>query len=133
MPCAPRAGVVDSGTRGRAKRIAACPTGHHGLVELRPGLGIDDRRLSEFCRRHGVVRIAAFGSVLGEDFGPASDIDLLIAFGHGQVPGLLRLAEMELELATLLGGREVELRTAEDLSPYFRDDVRAKSAVLYAA
>lgn len=74
----------------------------------------------------GAVRL----SIAGEDT-PASDIDLLVEFEEGHAPGLLGMAEMELELGSLLG-REVELRTYEDLSRYFRDDVRAQARVLYA-
>ena len=60
------------------------------------------------------------------------DIDLLVEFESGRVPGLLALASMELELAELLGGRRVDLRTAEDLSRYFRDEVVRTAEVQYA-
>lgn len=59
--------------------------------------------------------------------------DLLVEFEHGHTPGLIRLASMELELARLFGDREVELRTYEDLSRYFRDEVRATATPLYDA
>ena len=101
-------------------------------MELRPGLEVDDRVLSSFARRHAINRIAAFGSVLRADFGPTSDIDLLVEFEPGRVPGLLGLASMEIELGDLLG-RQVDVRTHGDLSRYFRDQVRANSQELYAA
>ena len=63
---------------------------------------------------------------------PDSDIDLLVEFEPGQVPGLLALASMELELSELLGGQRVDLRTAEDLSRYFRDEVVRTAEVQYA-
>lgn len=102
-------------------------------MEIRPGLAIDDAALHAFCRRHAIRRLALFGSVLRPDFRRDSDIDVLVEFVPGRVPGLLRLASMELELGELLGGREVELRTYEDLSTYFRDQVQSQARELYAA
>ncbi len=88
--------------------------------------------LRDFAIRHGIRRLALFGSVLRGEETPASDVDLLMEFEEGHTPGLLGIAELELELGAVLG-REVELRTYEDLSRYVRDDVRARSRVLYAA
>jgi hypothetical protein len=101
-------------------------------MELRPGIEVDDQVLDEFARRHAIRHLAAFGSVLRPDFGPASDIDLLVEFEPDRVPGLLAIASMELELEQLLG-RSVDLRTYGDLSRYFRDQVRASARELYAA
>lgn len=101
-------------------------------MELRPGLTIDDEALNAFAVRHGIRRLALFGSVLRDDFGPQSDVDLLVDFEPGRTPGLLGLAAMELELGRLVG-REVELRTHGDLSRYFRDVVRSEARELYAA
>ncbi|MGH3832418.1 MAG: nucleotidyltransferase family protein [Pseudonocardiaceae bacterium] len=88
--------------------------------------------LRDFATRHGIRRLALFGSVLRGADTPDSDIDLLVEFEEGRTPGLLSMAELELELGTVLG-REVELRTYEDLSRYFRDEVRSQARVLYAA
>ncbi|MDQ3273869.1 MAG: nucleotidyltransferase domain-containing protein [Actinomycetota bacterium] len=101
-------------------------------MELRPGLAIDDAVLADFVSRHGVRRLSLYGSVLRDDFGPVSDVDILVAFKPGKTPGLLRLAQMELELEAALG-RQVELRTYEDLSRFFRDEVAAIARPLYAA
>ncbi len=101
-------------------------------MELRPGLRIEEALLAEFAHRHGVSRLALFGSVLRDDFSATSDIDILVEFLPGRTPGLLHIAEMELELEAMLG-RQVELRTYEDLSGYFRDQVAASARVLYAA
>jgi len=101
-------------------------------VELRQGLSIEDSVLDAFAAQYGIRRLALYGSALREDFGPASDIDILVEFQSGRTPGLLRLARMELELENVIG-REVELRTYEDLSRYFRDDVAATARLLYAA
>jgi uncharacterized protein len=101
-------------------------------MQIRPGLHVDDNALSSFAARHAIRRLALFGSVLRDDFGPNSDIDVLVEFEPGRSPGLLEIASMELELGELLG-REVELRTYYDLSRYFRDEVRATARELYAA
>jgi len=88
--------------------------------------------MAVFCQRNHIRKLALFGSVLREDFRPDSDIDVLVEFEVAHVPGLLRIARMERELSELLGGRRVDLRTPEDLSRYFRDDVVASAEVLYA-
>lgn len=120
-----------SGT-GRGLLFAAATIGDDGRMLLRPDVAVDDRDLAAFARRHGIRRLAAFGSVLRDDFHAHSDIDLLVEFEPDQTPGLLSIAGMELELAELLG-REVELRTYYDLSRYFRDSVVASARELYAA
>lgn len=93
-------------------------------------ISIPEALISEFCRRHRIRKLSLFGSVLRSDFGPDSDIDVLVEFEQGAVVGLIRLAGMELELSAMLN-RQVDLRTAEDLSRYFRDEVLATAQVLY--
>jgi len=88
--------------------------------------------LAEFCRRHGIGRLSLFGSALRDDFGPDSDVDVLVEFLPGRTPGMIRFAGVELELSAL-AGRQVDLRTAADLSRYFRDRVAAAAVVKYAA
>jgi Predicted nucleotidyltransferases len=88
--------------------------------------------LAEFCRRYHIRSLSFFGSVLRDDFGPDSDVDVLVEFEEGRLPGFLRLAGMERELSALLGGRRVDMRTPEDLSRYFRDEVLATAEVQYA-
>lgn len=95
-------------------------------------VAVDPAEIAAFCQRNHIRKLALFGSVLREDFLPDSDIDVLVEFEVGHVPGLLRIARMERELSDLLGGRRVDLRTPEDLSRYFRDDVVASAEVLYA-
>lgn len=104
----------------------------HGGVEIRPGLAVSDDAIGDFCRRHEIRRMAVFGSALGDQFRDDSDVDVLVEFEPGGTPGLLTLAAMELELGQLIG-REVELRTYEDLSRHFRDRVRRSARQLYAA
>lgn len=99
----------------------------------------DPDRLAELCRRHGIRRLALFGSALHGTDRPGSDVDLLVEFAPQRLPGLLGLAAIELELSGLLGGRPrldgrtLDLRTPEDLSRHFRDDVLRAAAVQYAA
>lgn len=89
-------------------------------------------RLSDFCQRHHIKKLSFFGSVLREDFNADSDIDILIEFESTHTPGLLSLAKMELELSDIFGSRIVDLRTPDDLSRYFRDEVMNKAEVQYA-
>ena len=92
---------------------------------------IPRQQIVQFCQRHHVSRLALFGSVLREDFGPESDVDVLVEFEPDQTPGLAFFAMQE-ELSRLLG-RKVELNTPGGLSRYFRDDVLREAEVLYAA
>ncbi len=92
---------------------------------------IDQERLAGFCRQHHVRRLSLFGSVLRDDFSPDSDVDVLVEFEPGYIPGLFRIAHMERELSEIFGGRKVDLRTAEDLSRYFRQDVLKEVEVQY--
>lgn len=92
---------------------------------------IRTQSLTRFCRRMGIKRLALFGSILTENFRPESDIDVLVEFSPGHAPGFFGLAKMERELSELLG-RKADIRTPQDLSKYFRDDVIAGAEVLYA-
>ena len=102
------------------------------FVTPRERLPLSDAKIRAFCQKHHIRRLSLFGSVLRDDFGPSSDVDLLVEFEPEQVPGLLRLAAMERELSTMIGGRRVDMRTPRDLSRYFRDDVIAQAVVQYA-
>jgi len=89
-------------------------------------------RIAEFCRLHHIRRLAVFGSALRSDFNENSDIDILVEFEPEHIPGLFGMARLERELSKLLGGRKVDLRTPEDLSRYFREEVLNESEVQYA-
>lgn len=89
--------------------------------------------LAAFCRRHHIRRLSLFGSVLRGVARANSDVDILVEFEPDQEPGLLRLAAIEAELSTLLGGRTVDLRTPQDLSRHFRHEVMRTAEVQYAA
>jgi predicted nucleotidyltransferase len=93
---------------------------------------LDDARVREFCERNHIRRLSVFGSALGDDFTEGSDVDLLVEFHPDHIPGLLGVARMEEELSRLLGGRRVDLRTAADLSRYFRAEVVEGAVTVYA-
>lgn len=96
-------------------------------------LPVDRDALAKLCREHHIRKLSLFGSVLKGTDKPGSDIDLLVEFEPQRAPGLLGLAAIEAELSALLGGRRVDLRTAQDLSRHFRDEVVRTAAVQYAA
>ncbi len=83
----------------------------------------DTEALASVCQRHQIRRLSLFGSTLKGANRPDSDVDLLVEFEPDAKPSLLTMAEIELELSPLLGGRKVDLRTAQDLSRYFRHEV----------
>jgi len=97
-----------------------------------PHLAIAEEHLAQFCRKQHIRRLSLFGSRLAGTARPDSDVDLLVEFEPGCEPGLLGLASMEAELTTLLGGKKVDLRTPQDLSRHFRDQVLRSAEVQYA-
>ncbi|MGD9614688.1 MAG: nucleotidyltransferase family protein [Alphaproteobacteria bacterium] len=95
-------------------------------------LEYDGNALAALCRRYRIRRLALFGSVLQGKARYKSDIDFLVTFEPGAVPGMLGMAAIEAELSELFG-RRVDLRTAEELSPYFRAAVEDMAEVHFAA
>jgi len=100
------------------------------MLKLSHPLDLD--AVARFCRENRISRLAAFGSVLRDDFTDASDIDLLVEFEPGARVGLLDLARMELELEALFG-RRVDLNTRGFLSDYFADEVMREAVPIYVA
>ena len=88
--------------------------------------------ISAFCRRHRILRLALFGSVLRDDFCPDSDVDVLVEFATDAHVSLFDLYRMEQELSQILGGRKVDINTPATLSKYFRDEVLEEAEVQYA-
>lgn len=95
-------------------------------------LPIEPALLAALCRRHGIRKLSLFGSTLKGTARPDSDIDLLVEFEPSRTPGLIGISAIEIELGRALG-RKVDLRTAQDLSPRFRDDVLRQAEVAYEA
>jgi len=91
---------------------------------------IDKEELAAFCRRHRIRKLAFFGSVLRDDFGPDSDVDVLVEFEPDARVGLIHFARMENELSEILQ-RKVDLNTPEFLSRYFRDEVLREAEAAY--
>jgi predicted nucleotidyltransferase len=89
-------------------------------------------KIADFCKRNRIRKLSLFGSALKGELRKHSDIDLLVEFQPGEAPSLLDLARMERELSKLLRGRKVDLRTPNELSRYFRDEVLSTASVQYA-
>ena len=92
---------------------------------------VSPRLVEDFCRRNRIRKLAVFGSALRDDFRPDSDLDVLVEFEPGSVPGLAFFALQE-ELSRMFG-RSVDLNTPNCLSPEFRQRVTEEAEVLYAA
>jgi len=98
-------------------------------LKLQPSVDLPLDKVADFCRRHGIRRAALFGSVLRLDFGPDSDIDILVEFETGRTPGLAFFA-MQDELSEIFG-RRVDLNTPGFLGRHLRDRVLAEAQVIY--
>ena len=92
---------------------------------------IPKERITDFCRQHHIRKLVIFGSALRDDFGPDSDVDVLVEFEPGHVPGLAFFG-IEQELSAILG-RKVDLNTAGFLSPEIREVVLKEAEVQYVA
>lgn len=95
-------------------------------------ISIPKDRIVEFCKRNQIRRLCFFGSVLREDFGPDSDVDILVEFKPGTRMGLIRLSGLEIELGKIIG-RKVDLNTPGFLSKYYRDQILTEADVQYDA
>ena len=94
-------------------------------------ISIDHQTLTEFCLRNHIRKLSLFGSALRDDFGPDSDVDLLVEFQPDAVVGYMELVEMQFELSDMLD-QKVDLRTPAELSRHFRQNVLDSAEVLYA-
>ncbi|MBI4763453.1 MAG: nucleotidyltransferase family protein [Deltaproteobacteria bacterium] len=90
-------------------------------------------KIISFCKKHHIQKLSLFGSILRDDFSSESDIDVLVEFEFGHGPSFFQLFDMEDELSALFGGRKVDIRTPEDLSRYFRQEVLDNAVVQYAS
>ena len=97
-----------------------------------PHITVDRDGLSALCRRHHIVRLALFGSVLRNDFRADSDVDALVEFQPGRTPGL-EFVTIERELSQLMQGRRVDLITPKFLNARIRDAVMRSAEPLYVA
>lgn len=95
-------------------------------------IAVDADWIADFCRRHGIAELSLFGSVLRDDFGPASDVDVLVEFAPERTPGYFGLMEMEDELVAAVG-RRVDLVSKRGLRGGIREHVLANREVQYVA
>jgi predicted nucleotidyltransferase len=103
-----------------------------GMEIMSVAIDVNKGRIKDFCIQHGIQKFSLFGSVIRDDFHDDSDIDVLVEFDPERIPSLFGLIRMEEELEPILG-RKVDMRTPEDLSRYFRDDVMGVAVVQYVA
>lgn len=99
------------------------------LVSI-PNIFIPSEQITQFCQHYHIEKLSFFGSVLRDDFSSESDIDILVEFNPQYIPGLIRLSAMEQELSAIFQ-RKVDLRTPEDLSHYFRQEVLDTAVIQY--
>jgi predicted nucleotidyltransferase len=101
-------------------------------MSQRTNIQLPSEKIADFCKMNRIRKLSLFGSALKGELRKDSDIDLLVEFQPGEAPSLFDLARMERELSKLLGGRKVDLRTPNELSRYFRDEVLSTASVQYA-
>ena len=97
---------------------------HHGIT-------FDRKALEKFCKKNGIKKLSLFGSVLRDDFGPTSDVDMLVEFMPKETVGYMRLIGIETALTDLFGVRKVDLRTPGEISDLFIEKVMKESEILY--
>lgn len=107
------------------------PDYHDPKMNEKDNIRLPREKIAEFCKRNRIRKLSLFGSVLRGELREGSDIDLLVEFEPGHVPGLAFFA-MENELSEILG-RKVDLNTPQFLSRYFREQVLAEAELQYAA
>lgn len=98
--------------------------------DLQPKIAIPIQKIRRFCTKNHIKKLALFGSVLTNRFRRKSDVDFLVEFDSKHIPGFIGISELQFELEEIVG-RQVDLRTPNDLSPYFRNDVINKAYHLY--
>jgi predicted nucleotidyltransferase len=91
---------------------------------------IPTAKLTEFCQRYPIRKLSLFGSALRDDFGPHSDVDILVEFEPGARISFFDMVTMEMELTEMIG-RKVDFKTPQELSRYFRQKVLDTAEVLY--
>lgn len=93
-------------------------------------LDIPNERINDFCIKNHIQKLSVFGSVLDRKK-EVNDIDLLVEFDSSYIPGLFKLVQMETSLSLLFNNRKIDLRTPQDLSRYFRDEVLSNAEIIY--
>lgn len=91
---------------------------------------VPKKKIENFCKKHHIIYLALFGSVLTSSFSSKSDVDILVKFEKKHIPHLFGLIGMESELTEIIG-HPVDLKTPNELSRFFREDVLAKAETIY--
>lgn len=99
-------------------------------MQGKPQISIPKEKIDKFCKAHFIISLALFGSVLTSEFTESSDVDVLVEFDPAHIPGLFGIVDMEEELTKIVG-RKADLRTPQDLSRYFRNDVIKQAYPIY--
>ena len=97
---------------------------------MKPRIHIPEEWIKKFCQSHHIIKLALFGSVLSDHFVEASDVDILVEFDPHHIPTLFSMFDMKEELSQNIG-REVDLKTPEDISKLFRNEVIQQSYLIY--
>jgi len=103
------------------------------LPEEQHGIKIQKQKIVTYCKKSHIKKLAFFDSFIRDDFDYDSDIDILVGFERGHTPGFFDLVRMQEQLSHFFNGKEVDLRTPNDLSRYFREKIISNAKVLYAA
>ncbi|MCC6791116.1 MAG: nucleotidyltransferase domain-containing protein [Thermomicrobiales bacterium] len=103
------------------------------VLRIRPELAVQQEALEAYCRRHGIIWLAVYGSVLRDDFGPASDVDVIVEFAPDRTPSLFGMHDLEQELSALLTGRVVDLGTKRSINRWIKEHVLRDAKVLHDA
>lgn len=98
--------------------------------EMELPIQINKKKIDICCEKHHIIYLALFGSILTSRFSASSDVDILVKFEKKHIPGLFGIFEIQEELSAIVG-REVDLKTPNGLSRYFRDEVLSNARVLY--
>lgn len=96
-------------------------------------IDISKEKISDFCQYWHITKLSLFGSVLRDDFRLESDIDVLVEFETGHIPGFLKLHQIQEELSTLLENRQIDLVTPKSLNHRIRDRILSEAEVYYVA
>lgn len=91
---------------------------------------INEEKIDACCKKYHITYLALFGSILTSRFSPSSDVDILVKFDKGHVPGLFGIFDIQEELTAIVG-REVDLKTPNSLNRYFRKEIISNAKVLY--
>lgn len=95
-----------------------------------PRIPIPQNKIARFCQKNHIATMSLFGSVLTDQFNPASDVDFLVEFQPEHIPTMFDIVSMEEELSNIVG-RHADLKTAKGISRYFRDEVIAQAQMIY--